>query len=83
MNPKQPLNSRSRIDLEAKGGTTYDLETVFGNSILELAALSIFKIQVTYFHGFKSGILHWILKAPFILESKTLSRSILCTPNTL
>lgn len=57
--------------------------TVFGNSILKLAAVSIFKIQVTYFHGFKSGILHQILKAPFNLESKTLSRSILCTQNTL
>lgn len=25
MNPEQPLNSRSRMDLEAKGGITYDL----------------------------------------------------------
>lgn len=34
-------------------------------------ALSTFKIQVMYFHGFKSEILHWILKVSFILESKT------------
>lgn len=26
MNPEQLLNSRSRTDLEAKGGITYDLE---------------------------------------------------------
>lgn len=25
MNPEQPLNSRSRMDLEAKGGITDDL----------------------------------------------------------
>lgn len=82
MNPEQPLNSRSRMDLEAKGGITYDLGKKtkqslywFWKHVLKLSALSIFKIQVLYIHGFKSGIWHWILEVSFLLESKTSTSS--------
>lgn len=47
----------------------------FWKHILKLSALSIFNIQITYFHEFKSGILYWVLKATLNFESKTSTSS--------